>query len=221
MPLKRTIPRAESRPMVYFKGTQKEASELGPKRLAIRLLRNGLNAEDAQRIITRVQEAQKGLEGEKNIKVITSRGGIIIYVKKLSGGRIFVSQKPLTRANTNPKSYQELVDILTGRFKGMFTPNALFSEGRMRITSWATTNREKGIIYGDKYAIETNSPFKEEAFRSDQEKQVFIEKINPNELVSVNIKLNNGITEQERKEKMDYYKTQIQQRFGVPVKFVR
>jgi hypothetical protein len=221
MPIRRTKPRNGSKPMIYFKGTQKEANEVNSRRLAIRLQRNGLNEEDAKRIIREVQEAQRGLEGEKNIKVSTSRGGIIVSVKKLPNGRIFISQKPITRATTSPNSYQGLIDILQGRFKGRFTPNAIFGEGRVRITSWAEANKESGIIHGDKYAVETNSTFKEEAFRADQEKQVFVEKINPSEIVSVNIKLNRSITTEERKAKMDYYKKQIQERFGIPVKFVR
>jgi hypothetical protein len=232
MPLKATQSKRRLPKMPYFKGTLREAKRTPLNAVFKNLKSKGLTLKDAQEIIQKAREAIKQLqpgERESVVKAHTSKGVIILKIVKTPRG-VVVHEQPVTHGITKPTSYSDLVAILQTGFKpsgqqntfnqARTDQNVIFGTIRNQTSSWAKENAESGITQNDKYTLQLMTPLKEQSGRGEQERYGLVEQALASEILCVNIQLPYGLTKEQRKSKMEYYKTNIQKKYGIPVKFV-
>jgi hypothetical protein len=242
MPLKQTKPRKGSEPMIYFKGTVRGARQIKLESLERMLNKTGAHFYNPEHASTEI----KGLlehsisvatnlrAGEaKLIDLFTKDGVMPIRIKKTPSGLLLIHQMPQTHGITATTSYppfESLLKVLSEGFIGKNTPNSILEVRRVRNSGWGCTQGETGIAMGDCYSIEANAPlrsFSEEETNDYRHRISYpargyysIKTASPNQIVSINILLSRFANKKTKRQKMAFYKEQIQKRFGIPVKFI-
>lgn len=84
------------------------------------------------------------------------------------------------------------------------------NEGRR---SWARKNEQSGITKGDAYTIEFIPTRGSAVFR-------WVEYARPENILSVNIELDDHATEEQKQEKIDFYKKNIGTKYNIPIRFL-
>jgi hypothetical protein len=235
MPIKQTKPRrANSAPFTYFKGKLGELEKLPPEKIVEHMEKAGATFADREAAFRWVEklkgDARMANTGysfnpRKNLtRLETGDGVILVLIKATKSGTILIRPHPFLHGVRSYRTpYEDLLKILQegffgGSHSGLTAGNVTHGINRPRTTTWG-----HGVTYGtgypmvahDKYALEMIAPITNPDKYSD-----LLKRAKPEQIVSVNIVLSPQATALQKKEKMQFYKKELQEKFGVPVKFI-
>jgi hypothetical protein len=233
MPLKQTKPRAGSKPMVYFKGTRR-----GFSRLKLRRRFGGLRLTAPTKLKKQVLEAMQQDSPAQVIvaKIEKKRNATHIAVRVARKGHTYiVSPAPARHGVTRGgfwkgylPSFLELKKILEEGFKPnhpvlrenvQVVPEAGPSPfARQNFPSAALKKEERKVTNGDSFTLKMNTALASPrwAYASYWGSA----SAPNNQLLGIIIKLQRNLKARTRKAKINFYRREIQQKYGIPVKFV-
>jgi len=233
MPIKMTKPRAGSTPMVYFKGSAQGFSRLKPRQRlgGIRLV--APNKVKKELLLAMKAQQPTHLMLAK-IEKTDSATHVALRAKKF-GNKYLISQAPARHGVTSGGILEETLPSFLGLKKILkegFRPNhPVFRENveiqpersasrfaRQSFSSAALKKEERKITKGDSFTIHMNSLL--EPTSKDQNAQYAVATAKNSQIVGIIIKLQKRISAENRKAKTKFYKREIQQKYGIPVKFV-
>lgn len=234
MPIKKTKPRAGSKPMTYFKGTTRELAAINQKKALVMAKRAGLRfysesqaTTEVKRFLEHTKTIAKNLENGKSVLTIieTKNGLIPIKMTKTRRGKLLFHQQPFTHGVSGYtfSSFEHLQKILKTGFLGRNPPNTIIKIERER-QAFPTTARppKEELAKGDRYSIELMAALGHGETRNMLiPGEHFVEKALPKEIVSVNITLDRLVPTKVTEQKKRFYIETIQKKFGVPIKFIR
>lgn len=247
MPLKKTTPRSGSKPLAYFKGTTAETNALTSKQIQTALWHSGVRFETKTQRTAEIKGLRKKIRKflykgkrpqvnkpsphnlyalveemnlEKGIHKLTTKKGIIgLKIRKTKQGTILITPMALlhgiTGGQKNP--FSDLLAILEKEFVGGESwgdkNNVIWQDGKKRKRIGIMTGPEYKMpsINGDVYSIEIMGPV---------QPGLFIPKAKPTQILSVNVRLAKGLAKAEQEARVKFYREQIKNPFGIPVKFI-
>ncbi|MBT4531382.1 hypothetical protein HOC29_00005 [archaeon] len=156
-------------------------------------------------------------EGRKGRKGGLKETGDYLTLRK-TGKKLTLLPTPLLHQITKGGGFGAVSSILENGFKGRAGDgNAIIKRGKdQRFTHFGRPSKEKGITQGDSYCLEL---YPDEGKPWGDRREYVLEKADPKRILSINIELDPSASEQEREEKMEFYKKQITHKHGVPVRY--
>jgi len=239
MHLRKTTPRAGSRPMPFLTAKAKELEQLSQRRTSALMRLSGLRIQGTdlqkqetaklrEQVLNFLKTAQNGEQAVFFVE--TGKGVIPLRVKHTIEGKVWITQQPYTRGTMSSKPYDGLIRILQGGFKGRYFPNTTISNQRQAMSSYAIEHHEPaGITHGDRYSVQFMGVAQTEQggnrgskmpITFPRNEQHFVEKIPTENIVCVTVQLDRKATIKEKQEKRKFYTAEIKKKYGIPVKFI-